>query len=324
MKIHKAAFLIIIVASLSSCIVSKKKYDELNSRKSDLEVALAECNELSKELTKDTTEMSETIGNLTSEKENLIVDTAKLGFTLRDLSGRHKKLMRSANADAKNLGSMLEKVGKLNGELETKEKELEKKDLQLQEDQAKIDSLNNNLEAREKRIAELEARMKEQESAVGQLKDKVSKALLSFNDDELKVELKNGKVYVSLAEDLIFKSGSYTVETKGQGAIKKLANALKDNNDIDIVVEGHTDDVPMRGSGPISDNWDLSVRRATSIVKVLTKAGVVPTHVTAAGRGEHLPKVEGKTKEARAKNRRTEIIISPKLDELFKLLDTSN
>ncbi len=306
---------------LSSCVVSKKKYDELNARKSELEVEKANCDEHVKALMQDSIDLSNALVKKTKENEALVVDTAKLGYQLNEIREELKQLQDVSNKDAKLLSQQLSKVGKLNQELDKKEKELAEKNAQLQKDQEEIEKLQQGLEAREQRVKELENMMSEQEKSVNKLKSKISEALLSFNDDELTVELKDGKVYVSLAEQLLFQSGKYDVDQKGIGALDKLAKALKDQKDIDIIVEGHTDDVPMNAPGPISDNWDLSVKRATSIVKVLTKAGLDPTHVTAAGRAEFSPKVEGKTKEARAKNRRTEIIISPNLDELFKLLE---
>jgi len=126
---------------------------------------------------------------------------------------------------------------------------------------------------------------------------------------------------VSLAENLLFKSGQYKIDEKGVQALKKLSLVLAKQEDLDIIVEGHTDDVPFNGSGKIKDNWDLSVLRATTVVRELQKNNVKPEHLIATGRGEYLPKKEGKSKEIRAINRRIEIVISPKLNELFQILD---
>lgn len=307
-------FIPLILLGLSSCIVSKKKFDEVNARKSKLEVEKAECEALVEELVADTTELNALIREMDSLNALLAEDTTQLNNQLEDLSDRFEKLMATANKDARNLSKQLEKAAAL-------QRELEAKDKKLVEDEEKIATLLADLEAREKRVNELEALIDQQEAAVNKLKDDISKALLSFNDDELTVEMKDGKVYISLAEQLLFKSGSYNVDSKGKSALDKLANAIKDNGDIEIMVEGHTDNVPMRGSGPIADNWDLSVKRATSIVKILVNSGVKPEQVVAAGRGEFKPKVANDTAENKAKNRRTEIIVSPNLDELFKLLD---
>ena len=148
--------------------------------------------------------------------------------------------------------------------------------------------------------------------------------MLNFNEDDLKVEVRNGKVYVSLAEQLLFKSGSIQVDQKGVNALKQLAGAIKSNPDINIMVEGHTDNVQFtRKVQYMSDNWDLSVLRATSIVRILTEGGVSATSITASGKGESSPLVANDSPENKAKNRRTEIILTPKLDELFKLLESN-
>ena len=155
------------------------------------------------------------------------------------------------------------------------------------------------------------------------MKKRVTDALLNFNENELTVEVKNGKVYVSLAEKLLFGSGSKKVDAQGANALKQLAAALKGNSEINIMVEGHTDNVPIsRASQYMNDNWDLSVMRATSIVRILVSNGVSPETITASGRGEFSPVAVNNTPENKALNRRTEIILTPKLDELFQILET--
>ena len=162
------------------------------------------------------------------------------------------------------------------------------------------------------------------DKAVQDLKNKISNALLNFKENDLTVNVKNGKVYVSLAEQLLFGSGSIEVDTKGVGALQQLAKAIKDQKDIQIMVEGHTDNVPIgKKSQYMQDNWDLSVMRATSITKILTKAGVSTNQITASGKGEYSPLVGNTSDQNKQKNRRTEIIITPNLDELFKILGTN-
>ena len=157
---------------------------------------------------------------------------------------------------------------------------------------------------------------------VDDLKKSIEKALLSFDKDELTVEVRDGKIYVSLANKLLFKSGSTSVDKKGQDALDKLADVLKKQEDITIMVEGHTDDDPIK-TACINDNWDLSVLRATSIVRILTKKDKVdPTKVIPAGRGEFIPVASNETDEGKSKNRRTEIILSPNLDKIFQLLES--
>jgi chemotaxis protein MotB len=178
------------------------------------------------------------------------------------------------------------------------------------------------LSAREKRLTELEAIIRRQDSITNALNEIVKRALLSFNSEELTVEMKNGKVYVSLSDKLLFKSGSADIEEKGQEAIKKLADVLNKNPEIDVLIEGHTDNVPLRSSINFKDNWELSTGRATNIVRIISDVSKVnPKRLTAAGRSEYMPKVSNDSPEGRAKNRRTEIILTPKLDELYKLID---
>jgi chemotaxis protein MotB len=178
------------------------------------------------------------------------------------------------------------------------------------------------LSAREKRLTELEAIIRRQDSITNALNEIVKRALLSFNSEELTVEMKNGKVYVSLSDKLLFKSASADIEDKGQEAIKKLGEVLNKNLDIDVLIEGHTDNVPLRSTINFKDNWDLSTERAANIVRILSDLSKVsPKRLTAAGRSEYMPKASNDTPEGRAKNRRTEIILTPKLDELYKLID---
>lgn len=177
------------------------------------------------------------------------------------------------------------------------------------------------LEAREKRLAELQSIINRQDSLLNALNDVVKKALMAFKSDEISVEMKNGKVYVSMSDKLLFKSGSAAVEEKGLDAIKTLADVLNKNPDIDVLIEGHTDNIPIK-TAKYEDNWALSADRALSIVRLLSvEHKVNPKRLEAAGRAEFHPKASNETSEGRAKNRRTEIILSPKLDELYKLIE---
>jgi chemotaxis protein MotB len=131
-------------------------------------------------------------------------------------------------------------------------------------------------------------------------------------------------VYVSLSEQLLFKSGSVEVDDKGEAALRKLAVALKDHSNVQVMVEGHTDNVPIgKKSQYMQDNWDLSVMRATNITRILTNSGVRTNQILASGKGEYAPLVPNTSDANRQKNRRTEIIVTPHLDELFKILGTN-
>jgi len=195
--------------------------------------------------------------------------------------------------------------------------------LALQQKSNELINKEKLLLEREKALTDLQKVVARQDSITRRLNDILRNALLGFKSDELSVEVKNGKVYVSLSDKLLFKSGSAAIETKGVEAIKVLAEVLDKNNDIDILIEGHTDSIPIKTT-VFKDNWDLSVARATSIVRILTiDYNITPTRLTASGKGEFSPRATNTTPEGRASNRRTEIILSPKLDEIMKLLKTN-
>ena len=241
--------------------------------------------------------------SLYAEAQQLKKDTATLGIKLRKTIGEYSDL-KAGYADLTNKSGT--QLAQLNKDLKAKSNELELKENLLQE--------------REQRLKEMEAIVSKQDSITKSLNEIVKNALLGFKADELSVEMKNGKVYVSMTDKLLFKSGSAAVEDKGRQAIKKLAEVLNKNIDIDIAIEGHTDNVPIK-TNVYKDNWDLSVARATSIVRMLNEEySVNPKRLTASGKGEYFPVATNDNPEGKAKNRRTEIILSPKLDELFKML----
>ena len=176
------------------------------------------------------------------------------------------------------------------------------------------------LEAEQKRLLELRRLLQQQSEAVENLRKKMADALIGFNSNELSVFTKNGRVYVSMQESLLFPSGSAVVNDKGKTALQTVAQALNNNPDINVVVEGHTDSIPIRKT--YEDNWALSVARATSIVRLLTNTyGVDPTRVTASGRSYFEPVDTNSTPEGRQRNRRTEIILAPQLDQILQLLE---
>lgn len=185
--------------------------------------------------------------------------------------------------------------------------------------QAELEEKERLLKNREERLTVLEEIIKKQDELMNALNDRVKDALMGFSDDELSVEMRDGKVYVSMSDKLLFKSGSDAVEPKGVEALKKLAGVMKKNTDINMAIEGHTDSIPIK-TNRFKDNWDLSVARATSVVRILTDDGVDPKRLVASGKGEFSPKADNSTKEGRAANRRTEVVLSPKLNELMQLL----
>lgn len=238
-----------------------------------------------------------------SEKEvevyNLKKDTTSLNNDLKNLGKKYDNLINDKLSQSEQFSAAMKKKS---DELITKEKLL-------------MD--------RESALNDLKKVVARQDSITNRLNKILHDALLGFKSDELSVEIKNGKVYVSMSDKLLFKSGSAAIETKGLEAITVLADVLNKNNEIDILVEGHTDAIPIK-TAQYHDNWDLSAARAISIVRILTdEYGITPTRLTASGKGEFSPKASNATPEGRASNRRTEIILSPKLDVLMKLLKTN-
>ncbi len=239
-----------------------------------------------------------------------------------------KKDVANLKTDISNLNDDKKKLNETIADVEKKYNDLASKNLSQSEQfnlalKQKTDELNEKerlLQEREKALNELQQVIARQDSITKRLDDILRNALLGFQTDELSVEIKNGKVYVSMSDKLLFKSGSASVETKGKEAIKVLADVLSKNQDIDILIEGHTDNIPIR-TAVYRDNWDLSVGRATSIVRILIDDYKIdPKRLTASGKGEFSPRALNDSPEGRASNRRTEIILSPKLDEIMGLL----
>lgn len=333
-KLYYYITLISIASVLFSCVPQRKLEEEQAKRKScDTELAALKIS--TQECETKLTEATKNLADNIKQIAGLQKDTALLGTNFRLFSAKYDKLNQiNEQLLEKNdrlLSGNIADTKKLSGELQgtqeqllKKQDELKQLEIQLNFQKKNLDALTAELAKREARVAELEGVLKKKDDAVNDLKKKLSAALFGFEGKGLTITQKNGKVYVSMEENLLFASGSTTVETKGIDALKKVAKVLEQNADINILIEGHTDDVPMVGKGEIKDNWDLSVMRATSIVKIITKNSTVdPRRLTAAGRGEYFPIDAAKTVDARKKNRRTEIILTPKLDELFKVLETN-
>lgn len=185
----------------------------------------------------------------------------------------------------------------------------------------KADRLATDLAAREQRLREVEEVLRKRDEASEALKNKLQQALLGFKESGLGIDIRNGKVYVSLTDKLLFPSGSIVIDKRGLEVLTELAKVLKTQPEINIAVEGHTDDQRVSNLGQIKDNWDLSVLRATSVVRFLTATEQVnPVRLTATGKGQYQPIDQEETAEARSKNRRIEIVLSPKLDEIYEMI----
>ncbi|MDE6493267.1 MAG: OmpA family protein [Bacteroidales bacterium] len=308
-KLIMPALLLSMAAGCFSC-VSSKKYNELLDKQTrcaataaDLEKSNQECrtdlvesNALNERLQKDLKAANTQIDTLQRNYLLTAADLAALRKDYNKMDDKYKSTVSGKDALAE--------------ELSVKEQQLNQQARQLNEQAA--------------RLSELQGILDKKDQQLDALKEKVTEALVGFRDKGLSIHTKNGKVYVSMDEKLLFPSGSWTVNPQGREALYEIANVMAKDADIHVMVEGHTDDVPLKGKGDIKDNWDLSVKRATSIVKIiLENKGINPANIMAAGRGEYVPLVSNDTPENRAKNRRTEIILTPNLDELFKILETN-
>ena len=325
---------LLAIALVSACVPARK-LEETKTKLTSCETSLAELKKSAMENEAKIAELKE----LSVDNEKTIValkrDTTLNGNNLRNLVSKYDKLniLNEQLIDRLNkLMSGAEKDNaKLSGDLQMTTEQLLKKQDELKlletvlnKQKLDLDNLNTELKKREARVNELEDILKKKDQAAADLRKKLSDALIGFENKGLTITQKNGKVYVSLDESLLFASGKTNVEAKGVEALKGVAKVLEQNTDINVMVEGHTDDVAMKGSGDIKDNWDLSVMRATSVTKILlSSAKIDAQRITSAGRGEFFPLDKAKTPEARKKNRRTEIILTPKLDELLKVLESN-
>lgn len=308
-------FFILSLVLLSSCVVNKRLYDDLLAEKVKVEAELDESEEMLAVAQEQNEKYAEQI-------EQLQADTAQLSQELERLTMRYDSLYEAHQKLQGYYDNVLSNSGKLSKDLAEQRQQLQEARERLELERLKNEELSSNLEEREKKVSELERILEEKEKAVADLKKRVTDALVGFKDSDLEVSVKNGKVYVSLADKLLFKSFSIQVDEKGKKALRQLADVLNNQKDINILVEGHTDNVPIsKTSQYMRDNWDLSVLRANSIVDILTDEGVDPARITAAGRGEYSPVAENTTQEGKSLNRRTEIILTPQLDELFEILE---
>jgi chemotaxis protein MotB len=303
-NLPKTIVLALVVALLASGCVSKKKYREMESLKNRVQEMLDKRGDELTKLRTDVASLSAKLSDCDEARIRLANDTTRLASANRKMRSEY--------------GDMKTSCDQLNANYQKLKAQSSEK---MRDMVDQLELLQRNLNQREKRLAEVEGMLHQRDSIMTLLQKRVSDALLGFKDDGLTVEIKDGKVYVSLSNKLLFASGSTKIDANGQKALQGLANVLKGQKDLTIMVEGHTDDQMVSNLGSIKDNWDLSVMRSTEVVRVLVASGVEPIRIIPAGHGEFVPKVNGSTPEARAANRRTEIVISPKLDELYQLIN---
>ncbi|MFN4950947.1 MAG: OmpA family protein [Flavobacteriales bacterium] len=317
----KKSVLFFILLALASACVSSKKFKALEAQQKICAEELEKMKQSNQDYEAKVKELQSSVDVLKKEASTLKSDTTKLGTTLRTLSRELSKSMKELDELAKTFekykSTGAKEASVLQKQLEQKNIELQKKSEELVSLEAELKTKQKLLEEREQRVNELEELLKRQEDALKALKKKVTDALIGFENQGLKVEQKNGKIYVSMEAKLLFKSGSIVVEAEGKSALLQIGKALESESDLEIVVEGHTDTDKLSSAVIPRNNWELSVLRATSVVEILlANSKMNPTRIVAAGRSEFQP-VDPADK---AKNRRIEIIISPDLDELFDII----
>lgn len=328
MKNRRIIFAAMALLFFASSCVTKQKYMELEDRykscTDDLTYTTAEkidAQNQNKELDQEVVQLKAAVEKLKSDTLTLSRrfrqcerDFAKSKRDYDDLLNDFAELNLTNNKEVTRLLADLDKI----------RTQLQQKEDDLNRQSSELDLLGIDLRDKETRLSELQQILDQKDAEVKALKENVSTALTGFEGSGLDIYEKNGKVYVSMDEKLLFATASWEVGHEGEKAITELAKMLENDDNISILVEGHTDNVPYRGSGQVKDNWDLSVLRATSVVKSLLKHGKIdPQRISASGRSEYFPIDTENTAAARAKNRRTEIILTPKLDELFKIIESN-
>ena len=318
----KKLLILALVGFLGTSCVSTKVHKALQDKYELLNNEADQLRQKSETCAAENTELQRTLTEARRENKSLVADTTTKFDEMRVLQTKYDRLSKQYDylldnnssliaASARENKALMDQLGSLQNRL-----------------QAKEDSLNTErllLEKGQRRVNELEGVIRRKDSTVAYVRQKVADALLGFTGKGLTVNMRDGKVYVSLENSLLFAPGSLDVAPKGQVALENLARVLVENNDISVLVEGHTDNDPYRGQSKVRDNWDLSVMRATNVVKILTtNQGLNPERITAAGRGAFIPLVDNDTPENKAINRRTEIILTPDLTELANLLEGGN
>ncbi len=316
--IKRISLLALTLTLLTSC-VSKKIYTDLEDKYANLKKENRVLNEdfgdlsdTNKKLENEFIKLNASYEKAVKERDQLRSEYAAAKTNLDNLKASYKALEENSSAS---IAANSKKNRELLAQLEVKEQA-------LAAESARLNTLKKELESRSQRVAELENVIAAKDANMRKLKDAISKALTNFEGKGLTVEQRNGKVYISMENKLLFQSGSWSVGSEGRKAVQQLGSVLAENPDIAILIEGHTDDVPYKGNDQLSGNWDLSTKRATAIVKILKENEAInPENLTAAGRGEYAPIATNDTSEGKAKNRRIEVILTPKLDEISKLLN---
>ncbi|HQV35004.1 MAG: OmpA family protein [Flavobacterium sp.] len=317
----KKVSLLVLVAALATSCVSKKVYNELESKFAALKKEQRQLSDENHDLEKTKNKLEVDLKANQDELARIKAERDKLQNELATASTNLKTLTASYTALEKNSDEALQANMQKNRELLA---QLDAKEKALLAEQERLNKLQADLKERSQRVTDLENLISSKEESMRKLKETLSKALNSFEGKGLTVEQKNGKVYVSMENKLLFQTGSWAVGTEGKRAVVEVGKVLAQNPDISVLIEGHTDNDKILGSigGGIENNWDLSTKRATAIVNILAEnKGINKQNLTAAGRGEFAPLMSNDSPEGKAKNRRIEIILTPKLDEISKMLN---
>jgi chemotaxis protein MotB len=293
-------------------------FKRLNDENRDLTVARNELSGKVTQLERRVAELERTVQSSEDEKRRLTDEVQRLQRFREELE---KQISALKDGSSDEITTLLAELQTLQRSLQEREDRVKAAEKTLKDNETLLADAQRELAEKQESLLKLQKALDDQKQAVESLRQIVVNALKGYTNNGLTIEERNGKVYVSMDEKLLFESGSYTLGEKGKAALKDLGNVLAANPSINIMVEGHTDNVPLRGANQIKDNWDLSVMRATAVTKIiLNNPSISAKRVTAAGRGEFLPIDAANTTEARQKNRRTEIILTPDLDKLFELL----
>jgi len=315
----KKILILSFIISVSSSCVSSKIYKELDGKYTSLKNDYDSLSTQNEAVISERNNLQNQLDQLQKEYDSLLSDRNALQQELTALQKKYNALDESYSALEQNSSKEIADNVQKNRELLA---QLEAKELALAAENDRLLKLEADMQERSQRIAELEALIASKDQAMRDLKNAISSALTAFEGKGLTVEQRNGKVYVSMENKLLFKSGSWAIGSEGRVAIEQLGSVLADNPEIAVLIEGHTDNDPFSSGGPIENNWDLSTKRATSIVQILSENALInPESLTAAGRGEYAPIASNDTKEGKAKNRRIEVVLTPKLDEISKLLN---
>jgi len=309
----------VLLVALTTACVSPKVYKDLEGKYNTLKKQNSKLSADNNDLTSAKNKALNELETLQKNYNETVAQRDKLQQHYDGLKSKFDVLKASYDALETNSSASIAENSKKNRELLAR---LEAKEQALAAENARLEKLKKELGERSSRVAELEGMIAAKDADMKRLKDAISNALTDFEGKGLTVEQRGGKVYVSMENKLLFQSGSWAVGTQGKQAVNQLGAVLADNPEIAILIEGHTDNVPYSGNGQLSGNWDLSTKRATAIVNILREnATINPENLTAAGRGEYAPIASNETAEGKAKNRRIEVILTPKLDEISKLLN---